>query len=1711
TDDDDDDQNADEDLVSLPFCHVIEPQQIEVEVYDEFVTAGNTAVFRCHLSPSTASAHQLLQVVAWLETTTSTYIFPETAANTAVSNSGSSSSFADSKYRVLTTGELYVANVQPADALKSFRCQVKHRYSGNSEKRLSSTSGRIFVSEAFSSQAPRIVDTKPVVIVEEGKPVELGCLAHGHPLPSTTWYRHHHHHHNQQQQQPSSEVFESNTSPQMTQSPKVRQGTFWDSGGVSSGRSSSSSINRYRILSNSLLIEKTIASADSGVYRCIVNNSLGSEVAETTLVVRAPLKVQITGFPVTATAAVATTTTANVLRVDLGQRLMLNCSVLGGGGSQSPPPKSIEWLHNGRVVVVAPVLPSAGTTGSSAQSSAVPPRIRLLSADVLHIARVVHGDSGSIFQCHVRNDFESAQAAVQLKLLSVFAEQTLQPGQPLTLKCIASGNPIPQVVWHIYDSLPIPDHISRYRIGDYVTRDSLLVSYVNISSVLPEDGGIYSCTAANDVASVRHSARINVFGKPSVRRMSNMTAVAGESISITCPVGGYPIDVIIWEREGVRLPYNHRQKVFPNGTLTIGELERVTDQGTLSCIARTRDDPRSSAKTSFSLKVLVRPVIEPFKFPKSLHQSQRYNLLCTVVKGDPPIKIEWFKDGKKLTAGTLAKTNIIHVTEYSVTLAFESVQPEHRVPPRWRIEPGDTNVVKGRNSVIDCDADAYPPPVITWSRADGLQRELPSDFKPINSNGHFRPYENGSLAIHNANKLDTGFFMCAASNGVGHISKVIKIAIQVAAHFETKFRTETVHRGLEARIKCSAVGDKPITISWFKDKAPFLVNEDNRYDLIETILNEGIKSELIIRNSDRRDGGLYTCLTSNSYGRDDTNVQLIVQEPPDAPTDIKVAERDGRSVRLVWSQPYSGNSPLTHYVLQHKLENEKWSAHFTNISVLASESSVSIGGLQPTTAYQVRLFAVNSLGRSEPSDVVSVLTAEETPGGPPLHIKTMPLSSTSVKVNWKPPRRELQYGLIRGYYIGYRVVQSQPPSSSSSSSSSASQDASSLSSSSSSSSSSSAQVDVANNNNNYIFKTIEVKSGGGGGGKGDSSSSSSAEECTVTDLKRASQYEIIVQAFNSKGAGPTSEPVYVKTLEFDPPSAPSLQVSEVTFSYVRLSWATPADQIVTGYILHFKRESGDWEELRLPDGTSFMHEALRCGTRYQYYLVGFNSAGKGDPSQVVSARTDGTSPVAPDKNSLLSVNSTSAAIYLDSFHDGGCKISNFEVMYKLDRSHSWSPVALSSSSSISTSADQKLILLSDLQPGSKYQLRVTAFNQAGSTEAEYSFLTPITSYQDGPAILMGSNRSPSSSTGGSNGSSSVPFYADFLVIVPSVISFVVVVVLLSLVYIIFTRKPRHPNDIYGTFDGDHKLQGNHCGNGGGGSGGGGEANEAAAMMLMGELDLNGNGGKKGGGGQGGFHHLMDSSSAQLVHSKYPQQQQQQVHACHPVLMAAAVNNHNHNNQSPSRNAAANSNFQTPYAMTSMVSTDGSNTFDDRQHPQLHHLHHSSPLKSQFNLDNHDMGIYATVKRGTPRVPRTADVHIYQYPRHSTGGGVQQADILHLGGGTTSGESSGHSTDNNNSNSIDSHCSPQKNHHNNNGGGNNNAHNNNTSNNNNSTSAAAALWRCSSNSATSAPYETEMSRLKMKSMNNASAESAAAAAAAAFYNAHFGGHDPASQT
>ncbi|KAM7292980.1 Down syndrome cell adhesion molecule homolog, partial [Ixodes scapularis] len=150
-----------------------------------------------------------------------------------------------------------------------------------------------------------------------------------------------------------------------------------------------------------------------------------------------------------------------------------------------------------------------------------------------------------------------------------------------------------------------------------------------------------------------------------------------------------------------------------------------------------------------------------------------------------------------------------------------------------------------------------------------------------------------------------------------------------------------------------------------------------KYELVETIQTTGVTSEILIRQTDRRDSALFTCVATNNFGHDDTNIQLIVQEPPDAPQDLKAMETTSRSVKLVWTAPYSGNSPITHYTVQYKDDGSKWHAKMINLSTSATETSGTVRGLKPALVYHFRVYAENRIGRSDASHSVKVTTSEE--------------------------------------------------------------------------------------------------------------------------------------------------------------------------------------------------------------------------------------------------------------------------------------------------------------------------------------------------------------------------------------------------------------------------------------------------------------------------------------------------------------------------------------------------------------------------------------------------------------------------------------------------------------------------------------------------------------------------------------------------------------
>lgn len=187
-----------------------------------------------------------------------------------------------------------------------------------------------------------------------------------------------------------------------------------------------------------------------------------------------------------------------------------------------------------------------------------------------------------------------------------------------------------------------------------------------------------------------------------------------------------------------------------------------------------------------------------------------------------------------------------------------------------------------------------------------------------------------------------------------------------------------------------------------------------------------------------------------------------------------------------------------------------------------------------------------------------------------------------------------------------------------------------------------------------------------------------------------------------------------------PPDPPTLTVSNSFVDSLLLEWAENKNggSTILGYVINYKRDNGDWEELQIDSKTnSHLLGNLWCGTRYQLYITAVNRIGTGLPCDIVNAFTKGSVPQQPKPNQFLTWNSTSVTCWLESWTDGGCAISYFIIEFRANGRGSWR------SSGSHVSPLERLYSITDLVPATTYQLRITANNNAGATVAIYNATT----------------------------------------------------------------------------------------------------------------------------------------------------------------------------------------------------------------------------------------------------------------------------------------------------------------------------------------------------------------------------------------------------
>ncbi|XP_043494296.1 Down syndrome cell adhesion molecule-like protein Dscam2 isoform X35 [Polistes fuscatus] len=1071
----------------------------------------------------------------------------------------------DGKYLVLPSGELHIRDVGPEDGYKTYQCRTKHRLTG--ETRLSATKGRLVITEPASSTRPQLSGSSDLqrFSVSSLKSVTLLCPAQGYPVPLYRWY-------------------------------KFIEG--------SSRRQPVQLNDRVRQVSGTLIIREARVE-DSGKYLCIVNNSVGGESVETVLTVTAPLAAEIE--PSTQT-------------IDFGRPATFTCNVRGN------PIKTISWLKDGKPLG--------------------------LEEPVLRIESVKKEDKG-MYQCFVRNDQESAQATAELKLggrfeppqiRQAFGEETLQPGPSMFLKCVASGNPTPEITWEL-DGKRL-SNTERGQVGQYVTVNGDVVSHLNISSIHTNDGGLYKCIAASKVGSAEHSARLNVYGLPFIRHMDKKAIVAGETLRVTCPVAGYPIESIVWERDTRVLPINRKQKVFPNGTLIIENVERMSDQATYTCVARNAQG--YSARGTLEVQVMVAPQIIPFDFgDEPANWGELVSVTCSITKGDQPLDISWAFNGtpidtsrgsdvvigstnRKNSVLTIESVAARHAGEYTCSASNRAGATSHtalltvNVPPRWILEPTDKAFAQGSDARVECKADGFPKPQITWKRAAG---DTPGDYTDLKLSNPDISVEDGTLSINNIQKTNEGYYLCEAVNGIGAgLSAVILISVQAPPHFEIKLRNQTARRGEPAVLQCEAQGEKPIGILWNMNNKRLDPKSDSRYTIREEILANGVLSDLSIKRTERSDSALFTCVATNAFGSDDTSINMIVQEVPEVPYGLKVLDKSGRSVQLSWAAPYDGNSPIKRYVIEYKISKGSWETDIDRVLVPGSQQNVAgVFNLRPATTYHLRIVAENEIGTSDPSDTVTIITAEEAPSGPPTSVRVDALDQHTLKVTWKPPPREDWNGEILGYYVGYRLSSSDKP---------------------------------------YMFETVEFSKEDG-----------KEHHLQIMNLKTYTQYSVVVQAFNKVGSGPMSEERRQHTAEGVPEQPPhDTTCTTLTSQTIRVSWMSPplsaANGVITGYKVIYGPSDSWYDEntkdTKITSSSETILHGLKKYTNYSMQVLAFTSGGDGVKSAPIHCQTEQDAPEAPIAVKALVMSPESILVSWRPPNQPNGVISQYTVYTKAD-------------------------------------------------------------------------------------------------------------------------------------------------------------------------------------------------------------------------------------------------------------------------------------------------------------------------------------------------------------------------------------------------------------------------------------------------------------
>ncbi|XP_033152751.1 obscurin isoform X8 [Drosophila mauritiana] len=460
----------------------------------------------------------------------------------------------------------------------------------------------------------------------------------------------------------------------------------------------------------------------------------------------------------------------------------------------------------------------------------------------------------------------------------------------LELQC--KGFPKPAVQWkHDGEVIQVDD---RHKFM-YEDEESMSLVIKNVDTV---DAGVYTIEAINELGQDESSINLVVKAPPKIKKITDITCSAGETIKMEIEVEGFPQPTVqvtnngkdVTAESNVKISSSSIGKSLEKVVVEVKEI-KLSQAGNYS-IKATNDLSQTSEYWSCTVK--SKPVIVK-NFESEYIHGEKENVQMTVrIDAYPEAKLTWYHDETEIkitdskytvssdgNAYTLKITGATRVDAGKYTVkatnehgsATSSTQLLIKCAPEFTHKLKNITVAEGDSNVeLVVGVDAYPRPHAKWY-IDGIEiDEKRNDFRHVEEGNDFK------LIMNQVATNMQGNYTCKIMNDYGKLEDNCVVTVNCKPKVKRGLKNVEVQEGKSFTLEVEVYSEPEAKIKWFKDGHE--IYEDARIKISRD--TQRIENYYLTLNLARtEDAGTYEMKATNFIGETTSTCKVAVLTVPE--------------------------------------------------------------------------------------------------------------------------------------------------------------------------------------------------------------------------------------------------------------------------------------------------------------------------------------------------------------------------------------------------------------------------------------------------------------------------------------------------------------------------------------------------------------------------------------------------------------------------------------------------------------------------------------------------------------------------------------------------------------------------------------------------------------------------------------------------------------